>query len=245
MARLLALAVLILTGCASSGPVGRYARLAGQDVIAVAKAPAREWKTLAVAGAATGAALLLDDEIARVVRNNDSHALDELTSAIEPFGGGHSDKVIAGFLLYGVAVRNDRARAVAFDAFMSSVIASKGITPALKQLTRKSRPGGGNDDSFPSNHATQAFAVASVIASHHRERPWVRWLAYGVAGGVGFARVYNEAHHTSDVIAGAVIGSLVGHTIARTNRLERSRWTVTPMAHRRGASVLVQWRGGS
>lgn len=219
------------------------ARLVGRDLQAVAKAPATEWKKVALGATAVGAALLVDDEIARIARNNDSHAMNESTRAVEPFGGGHSDKVIGAFLLYGVAAKNDRARAVAFDAIVSSVFASKAITPAIKQLTGRDRPNREDRDSFPSNHATQAFAVASVIASHYDDRPWVRWVAYGIATGVGVSRVYHEAHWTSDVIAGAGIGALVGHTVAATNRSERALWRITPVIddERKGAVVSLRW----
>ncbi|MGZ5442914.1 MAG: phosphatase PAP2 family protein [Thermoanaerobaculia bacterium] len=215
------------------------ARMAGRDVVAVAKAPAKEWKKVAAGAAVIGAALLVDDEIARVARNNDSSAMDRVTDAIEPFGGGSSDKVMAGFLLYGVAAKNDRARAVAFDAIVSSVIASKAITPLLKELTGRERPNGGDADAFPSNHATQAFAVASVIAAHYDDRRWVKWAAYGLATGVGISRVYHGAHWTTDVLAGAAIGSLVGHTVAATNRSERARWTVTPIPD--GLALCLSW----
>ena len=161
------LLLLTLVSCTSM-------RMAGRDLKAVAQAPAREWKKVAAGTAVVGAALLLDDELARIARSNDSHALDQTARLVEPFGGGHSDKVMAGFLLYGLAGKNQRARDVAFDAFVSSVIASKGITPALKAVVHRERPNGG-EDAFASNHATQAFAVASVIAAHYgEERPWVR-----------------------------------------------------------------------
>jgi membrane-associated phospholipid phosphatase len=226
------LLLLTLVSCTS-------ARLVGRDLGEVAKAPAREWKKVAAGTALVGAALLLDDELARVARNNDSDAGDDVARLVEPFGGGHSDKVMAGFLLYGMAGKNERARDVAFDAFVSSMIASKGITPALKAVVRRDRPNGG-DDAFASNHATQAFAVASVIAAHYgQERPWVRWLAYGIATGVGASRIYHDAHWTSDVLAGAGIGALVGHTVARTNREARAQWRV--MATRSGAMVQMTW----
>ena len=215
------------------------ARLVKQDVVAVAKAPVREWKKVAATTAVVGAALLVDDEIARIARTNDSRAREQLSDAVSGFGGGHSDKVMAAFFLYGVAARDDRAGQVAFDAFVSSVIASKGITPALKQLTNRERPNGGDSDAFPSNHATQAFAVASAIATHYDDKPWVRWAAYSVATGVGVSRVYHDAHWTSDVIAGAAIGTLVGTTVARTNRAERAKWSVTPV--RGGALVSLSW----
>lgn len=231
MRHALLLFMFTAVSCASS-------RLAVKDVAAVAQSPAREWKHVAPGAAIVGASLLVDDEIARIARNNDSHALNEFTDAVESFGGGSSDKVTAAFLLYGIAAKNDRARAVAFDSILSSVIASKAITPALKQLTGRERPNGGGE-SFPSNHATQAFAVASVIASHYDDRPWVRWVAYGTATSVAFARVYHDAHWTSDVLAGAGIGVLVGKTIVRTNREERAKWSVAPI--RGGALISVSW----
>jgi hypothetical protein len=215
------------------------ARLVQKDIVAVAKAPVREWKSVAAGAAVVGAALLVDDEIARIARNNDSPAMDRATELIEPFGGGHSDKVMAGFFLYGAVTKNDRAKQTAFDAFVSSLIASKAITPALKHLTNRERPNGGDADAFPSNHATQAFAVASVIATHYDDRRWVRWLTYGVATGVSVSRVYHDAHWTSDVLAGAGIGALVGTTVARTNRDERAKWRVTPVPN--GAVVSVSW----
>jgi hypothetical protein len=230
---LLALAALCSVSCAS-----RYPKLAVHSVVEVAKAPVRQWKSVAITTAVVGGALLLDDEIANVVRNNDSAAIGTAARHVEGFGGGDSDKVMAAFLLYGLAGKNERARNVAFDAFLSSVIASKGITPAIKFATQRSRPNHGKDDSFPSNHATQAFAVASVVATHYDERPWVRWLAYSVAGGVGFARVYHDAHHTSDVLAGAAIGTLVGTTVARANRNARANWTLVPTVGRKGVGVV-------
>jgi hypothetical protein len=221
-----------------------YGRMATRDVVEVGKAPVREWKKVAAATAVVGAAFLLDDEIAGAAKRNDSRALDSFTETVEPFGGGHSDKVIASFLLYGVAAKNDRAKSIAFDAFVSSMIASKAITPALKELTGRERPNGGTADAFPSNHATQAFAVASVVATHYDDRRWVGWVAYGLATSVGLARVYREGHWTSDVLAGAAIGTLVGRTVARTNRHERAKWTVTPVAHKDGGSLMFRWNGG-
>jgi membrane-associated phospholipid phosphatase len=216
-----------------------YPKLAVHDVAEVAKAPVREWRTTALAAGAVAATVLVDDELADLARRNQSDALGEVFETVEPLGGGASDKVIAGFLLYGFARDDDRAKNVAFDAFVSHLIASRGITPALKAAVHRDRPNG-TGDSFPSNHATQAFAVATVIASHY-ERPWVRWAAYGLATGVGLARVYHDAHWTSDVVAGAIIGTFVGRTVVTTNKRERTRWVIEPIvdAGRRGVRVRV------
>jgi len=65
--------------------------------------------------------------------------------------------------------------------------------------------------SFPSGHATTTFACAVAIAILV---PKLRWPALAVAGTVGVARVYLGVHYGLDVLAGAVLGSLVGLSIA-------------------------------
>jgi undecaprenyl-diphosphatase len=61
------------------------------------------------------------------------------------------------------------------------------------------------DTSFPSDHATAAFAIAVAIALRSR-RPG--WVALGMAALVSIGRVVVGTHYPSDVVAGAAIGTL-------------------------------------
>jgi hypothetical protein len=241
----LILAVLLSTGCASN----RWVDLAVHDAREVVKAPARAssqtWKKAAIVTGAVLASSALDEGVQDFARDHQSAGADDASEIITPFGGRYSDRVMIGFLGYGLIGKDDRAKAVAFDAFVSSVIASKIITPVLKSATGRGRPNqsdgafefdGGS--SFPSNHATQAFAVASVIAGHYESR-WVDAAAYGLATLVGAARIYDDAHWLSDVAAGAAIGTATGRFIVRTNKRERARWTVMPIYDRERRGVLV------
>jgi membrane-associated phospholipid phosphatase len=65
--------------------------------------------------------------------------------------------------------------------------------------------------SFPSGHALSAFAVATVVAHRYREHRWVPFAAYGIAAAIGFSRVSEGAHFSSDVFMGAALG----YTITR------------------------------
>jgi undecaprenyl-diphosphatase len=56
--------------------------------------------------------------------------------------------------------------------------------------------------SFPSGHASAAFAAAGVLSQGDPLWP----VYYGVAAVVASSRVYVKMHHASDVIAGAAIG---------------------------------------
>jgi membrane-associated phospholipid phosphatase len=63
--------------------------------------------------------------------------------------------------------------------------------------------------SFPSEHATLAFAIGTVFAEsgngHYR---WVRRvLGYGVAGFTAYERLNHNAHWLSDTVAGAALGA--------------------------------------
>ena len=71
-------------------------------------------------------------------------------------------------------------------------------------------PGAG---SFPSGHAIEAFSIATVFAKRYHQHRWVPWVAYGLAGLVGFSRVPLQAHFPSDVFAGAVLGYAISHYV--------------------------------
>jgi undecaprenyl-diphosphatase len=66
-----------------------------------------------------------------------------------------------------------------------------------------------SDASFPSDHATAAFAIAAAI--------WLRWRAAGavvllVAAVLAVGRVAVGVHYPGDVVAGAVLG--IGAAVA-------------------------------
>jgi len=59
---------------------------------------------------------------------------------------------------------------------------------------------------FPSGHTIKAFAVATVIARRYRHHRWVPWVAYGVAGLIGFSRLTLQSHFPADIFLGAALG---------------------------------------
>jgi membrane-associated phospholipid phosphatase len=73
----------------------------------------------------------------------------------------------------------------------------------------------GGSGSFPSGHTAAAFAVATVFAERYRRHRWAPWVAYGLAGAIGFSRVSSQAHFPSDVFLGAALGTSIGHFAVR------------------------------
>lgn len=83
--------------------------------------------------------------------------------------------------------------------------------------------------SFPSGHATAAFAIASSVTlesgRHWHDSQWVVGpLMYGVATLTGVSRIYNNEHWASDVIAGAALGTLTGLKVYRYQYSHPGNW---------------------
>jgi membrane-associated phospholipid phosphatase len=73
---------------------------------------------------------------------------------------------------------------------------------------------GGN--SFPSDHAAGAWAIASVFA-HEYPGPLTKILVYGAATAISVARVRGKEHYPSDVLLGSGIGWLTGWQVYRAH----------------------------
>ena len=72
------------------------------------------------------------------------------------------------------------------------------------------------NSSFPSDHATAAWAMASVLGDEYPG--WLtRTAVYGLATGVSFSRVFAEQHFPSDVVVGSAAGWLIGHYVYRAH----------------------------
>ncbi|MEP7065208.1 MAG: phosphatase PAP2 family protein [Gemmatimonadota bacterium] len=151
-----------------------------------------------------------------------------------------------------------------------AIFVSAGVTSIIKGFAGRQRPGvAGVDDpddfkfgggfgkhastSFPSGHATAAFATATLVTLEmHHWKPSSTWyvapVMFGGAALVGVARLYTNAHWSSDVVMGAGIGTLTAlkvfrynHVTSRHNRV--NRWllsavpSVSPSLERGGAAL--------
>ena len=117
-----------------------------------------------------------------------------------------------------------------------SVLSALLATQLLKRTIGRARPyvvgdsipydvsflrrfGAGQDyRSFPSGHSAAAFAAATSVAiSTSRwapaQRRYVGPAAYTIATLTGLARIYHDKHWATDVVAGALIGSLAAHAV--------------------------------
>ena len=78
-----------------------------------------------------------------------------------------------------------------------------GVTYGLKYTIDEKRPNG-DDQSFPSAHASISFASAEFVRKRYG---WDYGIpAYVVATFIAYSRVESKQHYTHDVITGAAIG---------------------------------------
>ncbi|MEO7868704.1 MAG: phosphatase PAP2 family protein [Candidatus Eisenbacteria bacterium] len=123
--------------------------------------------------------------------------------------------------LYALAalglVSGATGRTVVFETLVALVPVNL-LVESLKWTVGRSRPDGDSrrrNSAFPSSHAANAFAVATVIA-----RRWRRWLipAGFSAATLAFSRMYLDRHWLSDVTGSLLVGvagALLGAWIVR------------------------------
>lgn len=125
-----------------------------------------------------------------------------------------------------------------------AIVASGTVTWLLKGVAGRLRPNASPNDahdftfaggwtgegggSFPSGHATAAFAFASTtseeIRIHYPEASrYATPALYGAAALVGAARVYKQKHWASDVMLGAAVGYISGKLIFKLNHRKARR----------------------
>ncbi len=93
------------------------------------------------------------------------------------------------------------------------------------------------DDSFPSGHAAVSFATAAVFADRY-EQP-VGVIAYGLATAVALARVYSDKHFASDVVAGGLLGWVIGKALSARHSYLDSDIEIRPLALDRGHAIGI------
>jgi membrane-associated phospholipid phosphatase len=164
--------------------------------------------------------------------------------------GGHDALLISGAMLgAGWLAHDERLRAAGLESAEAQIIASQLLVPVLKRAAGRARPSAdegtyhfepfrSRDEahrSFPSAHATTAFAAATAIAAHYDGR-LVPTIAYSLAAGVAIARVHDNAHFPSDVVAGAILGRLVAKGV-----VARHGFIIFPQRH----GIMVVYRSAA
>lgn len=202
----------------------REAKRYANDSVALVKAPVSwnkaEWKRAAGVGLILGGLMLVDKDIDREVQKQRSPFTNRVSSLTTALGDQYGFEVSGAMLAAGLIFKHENLRETGRDAIEAGLIAHVLDKYFIKRAFGRERPEdsngrnvfvpGSNHDSFPSGHATEAFAVASVVAARSKSWP-ISVIAYTAATIVALDRLNVRAHFASDVVGGAILGSAVGH----------------------------------
>ena len=98
-----------------------------------------------------------------------------------------------------------------WQRFAVNTIASVGVAyvgkTVLKAMIKEERPDHSDNKSFPSGHASMAFAAArSIDKEFRKDNIWIPIAGYAAATAVAVERVARDRHHWYDVVAGGAVG---------------------------------------
>lgn len=148
--------------------------------------------------------------------------------------------VVAGTWFFAGLIYSDAGHQEAWR--MVEAAGLSGVTAyALKYAAGRETPSettdpnswGGGGSSFPSFHATVAFAVGTVLAEDGSDDyRWVRRvLGYGLGIATSYERLKHNAHWLSDTVAGSALGIATGRFAVGRDSGNRtlSGWSVAPV----------------
>ena len=167
-----------------------------------------EW--LAPVGVAGGTLFVFDHKISDAVRPDTS--LRGPSSTISNVGLVAPWAVPGTMWLLGAVSHNDHTLE-AGRLGVEAAVDSEVVMQVLKLATHRLRPDGSDNASFPSGHTMSAFALASVMSHEYHDKKLVVFGSYGFATAVGLARIGGLNHFPTDVLAGAVLGELIGRYV--------------------------------
>lgn len=226
----------------------------------IATGPARydrdDWLNLAGVAGVVGIAFLADEAIQDFIQDDlRSDTTDSISDALSDItdieylalgaAGGYALAELAG------AKREKAAALLSLESLLLTALTNNG----LKYAIGRKRPSKTDDrfdfspftdvnSSFPSGHTSHTFAVATVLSEIYGEdEPWVPWAAYGFASAVGLARVNNDRHWISDVLAGGALGYFIGKMVVRFNPfLAKQGLAVRPFARSGAQGVGLSYQ---
>ena len=144
-----------------------------------------------------------------------------------------------------------------------ALLVNNGVIHLLKGASNRTRPFVYNDDpdipnellfevsarrSFPSGHTANTFASAvffsSVYAKLHPNssaRTWVWVGSLTLATTTGYLRYQAGKHYPTDIIGGAIVGSLIGWGVPKLHEVAGMNITIAPSEGGTAIGVMVEY----
>jgi membrane-associated phospholipid phosphatase len=190
----------------------------------------------AIGASLTGGSSFLDKGVQAQYGQNPGGLL--ATSGSTAGGPSVMLPLMGGLFLAGRVSHSGTFRAATYD-MAQALIVNTTYTEIFKRAVGRERPDLSDNKSFPSGHASNAFALATVANAHFGLKVGIP--AYLAAGAIGLSRLESNKHNLSDVVAGATLGYIVGRTVVKQDggatHGRKTRFALVPSAPPSGAGV--------
>jgi len=197
-----------------------------------------DWERFTLLTGIAGGSFALDHQVDIESRGRHPRSKTErdIENRLKDFGSYPAIAgMLGGSLLGGLIFQNEEAKNLAVDAGEAVLISNLVLTEPLKETIGRSRPNAGGGPwhfhpfsgaaSMPSGHATTAFSLAAALSEHFENTPAAAVPAYALV---------------SDVVVGAIIGTVSGRTVVK---LERDRRHDAEGGPRPSGLRLEPWLG--
>lgn len=228
--------LLLLGGCvtpvlraqdATPPDRGRFARWFYKDAAVVFEKAAPNAPRYALQGLLLLVpASLLDGPVDDFVEEERPGLGRDVLGIANDIGGPRTTLPVAGLFAATLFTDDARLQDAAFTSLEALVYAgalSYGVKYAAGRVRPEDasspyhfRPFSGNT-SFPSGHATQAFAVLTPWALYY-PHPVTYALVVVLGGGTAYSRIARERHWFTDVVGGAALGAVTAHYLVHRHR---------------------------
>lgn len=165
----------------------------------------------------------IDVQLFRTINNQQNPSRYGLFEYVDHASLPTFGAVPLGFVVVGALV-HDRTAADAGVLTAVSQVTTLALTAVMKEVVGRKRPfetlpdvrvkhqwsAGGK--SLPSGHASQAFAIATLLSLRY-SRASITVPVFLWASAIGYARIYLGLHYPSDVLAGALVGSATAFAV--------------------------------
>lgn len=101
---------------------------------------------------------------------------------------------------------------------LTQALAVNGVSTLILKGAANTRSPDNERHAWPSGHTSSAFTVAAVLNEYYG--PWVGVPSLALAGLVGYQRIDSRVHDFSDVVFGAMLGYVIGTSIAKDQKAE-------------------------
>ena len=144
-----------------------------------------------------------------------------------------------GFALgaYGLSIHTENDDLYGFSKSLTQALVLNGLVTSGLKLAANDYSPNGESLAWPSGHTSSTATVAAVAWEYYGWKAGVP--LYLLTGFVAASRLEDREHWLSDVIFGAVLGSVIGHSVARGRTLEVGGFTVLPYIHPRGGAGIM------